>query len=415
MTIDTQETDATTDTSRAAGRPSATPSSVSLLDLLVILVPRKSFILLTAIICGGLAFLIAFLMKPTYTAEAVIMTPERQQSSLTALLSISSLAGLGAGGSGAGSLLKDPNSVYIGILKSETIANDLIGKFHLAQVYKTKYPTDTRKSLASHSDITSGKDSLIHIEFSDHDRQRAADVANAYVAELFAQNSRLALTEASYRRQYLEVQLENEKNQLADAEVDLKQTQEKTGLFQATTQAQASIVAIESLRANITANEVQLQSLQQSATEENPQVVRLRSELQELRSQLANLERKSSSEPGNVFVPTAKVPAVALEYTRKLREVKYHETLFELLARQYEAAKLDEARAAPVIQVVDKAEVPDVKSSPHRLLMAAVAGFLGFFGAIFYILFRHYLTILRQDYENGPKLALLQSQLRWKR
>lgn len=410
MRVETEQADRVTrEEARRGVAPASSASSASALDLLVILAARKRFILAVTMAVGLLGLALAFMLRPTYTATAVIMTPQTQQSSLTSLMSSSPLAAL-AGGSAAASLLKDPNAVYIGILKSRTVADDVIRKFDLKKLYKQRFDSQTRKSLASHSSFTSAKDSLIQIEFKDHDPRRAAEVANAYVDELFAQNSRLAITEASYRRAYLERQLASEKDRLADAEVDLKRTQEQTGVFQANTQAQASIIAIEGVRANMTAKQVELQSLQQAATSENPQVIRLRSELEELRSQLASLEQKAPAQPGNVFVPTAKVPEVALEYTRKVREVKYHETLFELLARQYEAARLDEARTAPAIQVVDKAEVPDRRSGPYRLLIVLGALFAGLLGAIFWILFRHYLVTLESDLENGPKLAFIRSQ-----
>jgi capsule polysaccharide export protein KpsE/RkpR len=338
------------------------------------------------------------------------MTPQAQQSSLMSLMSLSPLSAL-AGGAGASSFLKDPNAIYVGILKSHTIASNLIQRFNLRAVYKRKLESRLEKKLASNSDFSSGKDSLIKIEFTDKDPVRAAAVANGYVDELFSQNSRLALTEAAHRRQFFESQLATEKDHLADAEVDLKKTQEETGLFQANAQAMASISAIETLRANITARQVELQSLQQAATAENPQVVRLQTELKEMRAQLQALQQKAGNGPGDVFVPTAKVPEVALIYMRKLREVKYHETLFELLARQFEVAKLDEAKTAPAIQVVDRADVPDRKSGPHRTLIVLGGGILGVVFIVFYVMAREYLRTMSNDVETGPKMAFIRQRL----
>jgi uncharacterized protein involved in exopolysaccharide biosynthesis len=70
------------------------------------------------------------------------------------------------------------------------------------------------------------------------------------------------------------------------------------------------------------------------------------------------------------------VPKVGLEYVRALRELQYNETLFELLSKQYEAARIDEAKDAPVIQVVDSAVPPERKSWPPRALLISLGTFL---------------------------------------
>lgn len=181
-------------------------------------------------------------------------------------------------------------------------------------------------------------------------------MANAYLDALREQNGRLALSDASQRRLFFQEQLEREKNALADAEVDLKKTQEQTGLIAPVGQAQMEIEATAQLRAQIASDEVSLESMKQGATEQNPQVVRLQTEIAGLQGQLKKMQSDPSRrEPGTVQLPTAKVLELALEYVRKQREVKYHEALFEMLAKQYEGARLDESREAPLLQVIDRA------------------------------------------------------------
>jgi capsule polysaccharide export protein KpsE/RkpR len=304
--------------------------------------------------------------------------------------------------------LKTPGDVYLGILESRTIADGIIGRFDLQSVYKTKRISDTEKDLKSRSTFLLAKNTLITISVEDHDPKRATDIANAYLDALREQNGRLALTESAQRRYFFEQQLEREKNALADAEVELRRTQEQTGLIAPNGQAQVEIDSMAQIRAQITSLQVQLASLKQGATDENPQVVRLQTQIAGLQQQLQRLQSDPGKrEPGNIQLPTARVPELALEYVRKQREVKYHETLFELLAKQYEAARLDESRDAPVLQVVDRATLPDKKSGPHRMLLILAAAFIGAFVGTGWVLLRHVVAKLHQDPARAQKLKAL--------
>ena len=244
----------------------------------------------------------------------------------------------------------------------------------MQNLYNDKRLSDTEKDLKKRSFFVAGKDGLITISVEDHDPNRAAQMANGYLAALREQNGRLVLSESSQRRLFFEEQLEREKNALADAEVDLKKDQEQAGLIAPNGQAQLEM----QLRAQITSLQIELASLKQGATDENPEVVRLQTQINGLQQQLQRFQSEPSThQPGKAQSSAAKVPEIALLYVRKQREVKYHETLFELLARQYEAARLDESREAPLLQIVDHAQVPDRKSGPQRTLLMLAAGLLG--------------------------------------
>ena len=295
------------------------------------------------------------------------------------------LGSLGAIGALGG--LKSPGDVYIGILGSRTIADSLIQRFDLQSVYKTKRLSDTETELKGNTKFVSGKDSLVVITVDDRDPRRAADLANGYLECLREQNGRLALTDSSQRRVFFEQQLAREKDDLADAEVELKRTQEQTGMIAPVGQAEMAIETIQQMRAQITSRQVELSVLQQSSTNQNPAVVRIQTEIENLQSQLRKMESDSSRRsPGSVEAPTAKVPEFALQYVRKQREVKYHETLFQLLARQYEQARIDESREASLLQVVDKAIVPDKKSGPHRALLTLVGMFVGLVAGVVWVI-----------------------------
>jgi uncharacterized protein involved in exopolysaccharide biosynthesis len=246
-------------------------------------------------------------------------------------------------------------------------------------VYGKKRLSDARKRLANDSEIFATKDGVIVVSVESTDPGRAADMANTYVTELKTLNQSLAVSEAGQRRLFFEQQLNQAKEDLAAAEVALRDTQEKTGLIAIDSQAKAIIESMAALRGQIAAKEVELKASQTYATSRNPQVILLQQELAGLRGQLAQLERKSAQGKGDVMVPTSAIPSASVEYVRRLREVKYRETLFELLAKQYEAAKLDESKSAAVIQVIDPAVPPDRKSGPFRSLIVLVTCFLAFF------------------------------------
>lgn len=367
-----------------------------------ILLREKKSVAKVALIIVFLALCVAFLLKPTYTGEALFLPPQSAPGTgITQLIGqVSSLGSMG----GALGGLKSPGDIYVGLLGSTSIADQLINQFDLQHVYKKKYLIDTRKALKNHSKFTLGKDSLIVIKVDDHDRKRAADLANGYLAALRNANSRLALTDASQRRMFFGDQLEREKNALADAEVELKKTQEKTGLIAPNGQAQVEIEEMAQIRAQITSRQVQMASLRQGATDQNPQIILLQSEISGLQQQLQKLAGRSQDiNPGALQVPTARVPELALQYIRSQREVKYHEVLFDLMAKQYETARLDEARESPLLQVVDYATVPDKKSGPPRVLIIIVGAFLGICFGISWVLVKDALTKVNEDPEAAAK------------
>jgi tyrosine-protein kinase Etk/Wzc len=353
---------------------------VDVLDILLVLVSRRRFIGLITLSAFLVSVVISLLLKPNFTATAVIMPPQQSSSSSGLLNQLGSLASLG-GGASASLGLKTPADMYIGILQSRTIADEIISQFKLSATYKTKTMQDARAALKSQSTIESGKDGLIQISVVDHDAQRASDLANAYVAALYSMNSSLAITEAAQRRVFFDQQLEGEKKALTTAEEDLRATQQKTGLIQLSGQALMTIQTIGELRAQISSREVELQSMRDFATDQNPDLIRLNSEISTMRQQLVKLQNDQQSvvQPGNIALPAGRVAEDSLEYGRKLREVKYHETLFDLLSRQYEAARMDEAKSAPIIQVIDHAVPSDKRSGPKRSLIiigGVLAGFL---------------------------------------
>lgn len=358
------------------------PDEIALFDLIIVLAERKRLILAVASVFTIGSIIISLLLPKEYTGTTTILPPQQNSSMGAALASqLGSLGGVAA--LAGGSLgLKNPTDMIVAMLKSRTVEDGMVQRFGLIQEYHSSLPSDARKSFEKYAKIDgSGKDGLIRISVDDRDPKRAAELANGYVDEFRKLSEHLAITEASQRRLFFEQQLETSKNNLADAEEALKLTQQKTGLIQLDSQARALIESAAQLRAQITAKEVQIKSLETFATDENAQLVQAQQELDSLRTQLAKLGGSESGAEANLIVPRGKVPEAGLEYVRKLRDVKYYETIFEILARQYEVAKLDEARQGALIQVVDPAIPPDRRSFPKRgyiVIGSTVAGiFIG--------------------------------------
>ena len=398
----------TSDLQPAAAAIRGEPYECHVLDLLIILSRRKQIILWTTLAAAVLAAIVSLLLPNRYTATANILPPQQSPS-----LAASMIGQLGALGPMAAMAqkdlgLKNPNDLYVGMLRSRTAEDALIRRFDLLRVYRDKKMSDGRQDLENATSIVLGKEGFVTISVEDRDRSRAPQIANAYVEQLRKLTQDLAVTEAGQRRLFFERQLELAKNNLADAEQALKETEQKTGLIQLDGQANVIIEAVVKLRALMAAKEVELHGMRLFSTEQNPDVMLGEQQLSGLRAQLALLEKQNGG-PGNVQVPVGNVPEAGLQYVRKLRDVKYAETLFDILAKQYEAAKLDEAKTAAIIQVLDPAIEPDRKSSPPRTWIIVAVTLLGLFGSAGYVLLAEALSRLRLNPNVNARLTMLKT------
>lgn len=388
--------------------PYAAEEVISLVDILIALGERKRFILKATAASALLAIAISFLLPVRYSATATIMTPQ-QNSSVGAAMAgqIGNMGGMASLAS-SGLSLKNPNDLYVGLLTSRTVEDAMVQHYGLMSEYHKKYFSDARRTLEDRATIDGlGKDGLIHITIKDRDAQRAAQLANGYVDQFRSLSQRLAITEASQRRLFFEQELEQAKNKLADAEQAMKQTEQSTGLIEINSQAKALIDSAAVLHAQIASKEVQIQGMETYATGENAQLLLARQELAGMRAQLAKLGGSEDSGSAEFLIPKGKVPEAALEYMRKMRDLKYYETIFDILARQFEAAKLDEAKQGAIIQVVDTAIAPDKRSSPRRGLIVIGMTIAGFFFAVFAVIFLVILQRILGDPESNQKLQLL--------
>jgi tyrosine-protein kinase Etk/Wzc len=395
------------DTSDASHITSHVEDEINLLDYLIVILKRKKLIVGITLGAAAITAIIVFIMTPIYMAETRILPPQTGSSSIALMLS--QMAGVtGAQGITESLGLKTPSSLYVGILKSRTVADRIIDRFNLMKLYDAEYREDARKQLLE--DVlnaeTDDQSSIITIDVEDKDPKRAADMANAFVEELKNLTKGLAVTEASQRRLFFEEQLKDTKMALVKAEAEMQGFQEKTGALQVDAQTKAIIEGIAMLRAQIAAKEVQLRVMRTYATAQNPDLQRAEDELNGLKAELGKLEAKGGS-GHDPLIPTGRMPEIGTEYARKLRDLKFYEDLYELLTNQYEAAKLDEARDAALIQVIDKAIPPEKIAKPERLLIILIATVTGFFLSIFVAFFVEYKEKASKDPENKARFETL--------
>jgi tyrosine-protein kinase Etk/Wzc len=384
------------------------------LEFLIVISRRKRFLAIGTLGCAAAAVLIFFFVPNQYTATTTLLAPQQQTSLASALLSQAGGAGLLGSAAAAGLGLKPSGDLYVTFLKSRFVEDDILARFNLQSVYRKKHFSDARRKLESRSTISASKDGVITVSVEDQDPKRAAQIANAYGDRLQLLNSQLAVTEAARRRQVFEQQIDKTKLDLAKAESDLNQMQKKTGLVQPDTQARTEITALASLRAQIAASEIEAGVLRSYETSENPDVVHADQKIAGMRAQLAQFERKQNEGGGDIQVPTAAVPDIELEYLRRLREVKLQEALYELLMKQYEAARVDEAREGPLVQVIDRAIEPDKKTFPKLGFIALGAAVLGFTLAVFLLVFLDARTRALQRPGLRERILVLEERLKWK-
>ncbi len=391
---------------------STSNEEISLLDLSISVAERKALIFKTVLVCIALGIVISFLLPTRYTATVTILPPQQNSSMGAALASqVGSLSGMAAlAGSSLG--LKSQNDLIVGMLKSRTVEDAMIKTYGLMDEYRSKYPSDARLALERRVSVDgTGKDGLIRVTIEDPNPRRAAELANGYVEQFRSLSEHLAMTEASQRRLFFQQQLDDAKDNLASAEEDLKRTEQETGLIQLDSQARALIESAASLRAQIVAKEVQVESLRTYATSENAQLIQAVQELEGLRAQLAKLGGSEDGGDESLMVPKGKVPEAGLLYVRRLREVKYRETIFEILARQFEVAKLDEARQGALIQVVDSAVTPDRRSSPKRTMIVLATIPIGLMLGVVMAILSSKWRQMQKDVPTVQKLGVLKNAL----
>lgn len=379
-------------------------TEVSILEVVTELARRK---VLIAKVTGAailIGVVLSFALPVRYTATTEIMPPQQTQSTasmlmsqLTGLAGGSPLAAMATGGLG----LKNPNDIYIGLLNSRTVADAIVQKFALQSEYHSRDMTKAREKLAKMTTITSEKSGMISIAATDRDKKRAAEMANEYTVQLRILTKSLAVTEASQRRLFYEDQLKQSNDALVAAAAAFQQVQQKKGLVQLDAQARAMIQGLAELRASVAAKQVQLEAMRSYSTDKNPEVAIAQRELDSLRAEEQRMEQ-NNHQPGIASLGLGNVPSAGLEYLRAQHELQYQQALYDMLMKQYDAARLDESKEAAIIQVVEPAIEPDRKSTPKRGLIISLFTISGFLVGCIVAM----LSWWRESAESDPNTVL---------
>jgi tyrosine-protein kinase Etk/Wzc len=378
---------------------------IHFIDLLIVLARRRRFIALFTLIVAILTAAIVLMLPSRYTAVTVLMPPAQNSSVSTALMGQLSSAGGLASLAGSSIGLKNPSEMFVSLFRSRTVEQAMVQRFDLKRRYHAKKDSQALKAFEVHTSVDVGvKDGLLRVTAWDTDPNEASALANGYVDQFRHLSEHLAISEASQRRAFFEQQLLEAKGNLTTAEEALKHTEQSTGVLQIDSQARSLIESAAMLRAQIGAKEVELQGIRTYATDNNPLVVQAEQELVALRSQLAGLAGSDQDSGQGLIVPKGRVPEAGLEYLRRLRDVKYYETVSELIAKQYEIAKLDEAKQGATIQVVDLAVPPDSRSYPKRTLTVLLAAFAALLLSWVWVVFSNHLGAKTDDPEAQQRL-----------
>lgn len=378
--------------------PDPTPETAGLLDSLELVVDNARLLVYGPIAVGILTLAVTFLITPTFTASVRVMPPPQQsQGAAAAMLQSLGMLGSAIGGGGG---LKNPGDLYVGLLKSRGVQDALIDKFKLQERYEAKFKETTRKELSNRTRIMNGKDSIIVVEIDDDEPEFAARLADGYSEALGNLLSRLSLTEAQMRKTFFEKQLAAAKAGLDKAEISLRSSSgvslnalKLSPGFEVGTTAQ--------IKGQLTGLEIKLSAMKGYLSETAPEYKQSLTEIAALKEQLTKIEKESGSteSPQN-------------DYLDKYRDFKYYEALYDLLIKQFEAAKLDEAREGNVMQIVDSAVVPEKKSKPQRAVITLAVTVFSFFMFLGFIFLRRKMRHYLEESTNQQRVNGLKNNLK---
>lgn len=386
---------------------------LGLFDVLILLV-RERRIILWCVALGLVGGGLAMLKHGMYAATTSVLPPQNSINS-SLLGQFGSLGGL-AGATASASALSGPRisqDLYVSLLQSNSVEDAVVKRFRLDRQYHIQSTLQARNLVHGLCEVDgTGRDGLIRVTMHDSDAKRAAELANGYVDEFKHFVEHLAITEAAQRRTFFETQLAQERNNLTQAEENLRKTEQGSGGIEVDAQTRALVESAANLRAQIAAKEVQLQSIRTYAGPQNVNLLRAQQELAELRAQLAKISNSGSDIDDSLLVSRKDVPQSQIANLRATRDLKYHETMYQLLSNQYQAARLDEVSEGSPVQVIDPAQVPEIRSGPGRKLKLVYGFLLGLLAGLMVVIGRHSFRKLRDEPLLTPKFAAFRAALR---
>jgi uncharacterized protein involved in exopolysaccharide biosynthesis len=363
---------------------------------------NRRFILRAAGVGLLLSTLIAFLIPKRFQSTARLMPPDQGGSGMGMAMMAAATGSIGSQlGSSLGSMagdmlgLKNSSDLFIGILQSRTVQDDLIDKFDLKKVYSERRMEDARQDLTKNTSVSADRKSgIISIEITDKSPTRAAAIAGEYVAELNRVVTNLNTSSAHRERVFLEDRLAHVQQDLESAEKNFSEFATKNTALDIPTQGKAMIEAAATLEGQLIAAQTELEGLKQVYADGNVRVRSTQARVDELRRQLekgldgeSNSPHTANSQNQHPLFPSIKeLPALGVGYADLFRSTKIQEVVFQTLTQQYELAKVEEAKETPSVKVLDNPDVPERKSFPPRLVLMMVGTMLAMATAVVWVL-----------------------------
>jgi uncharacterized protein involved in exopolysaccharide biosynthesis len=363
------------------------------------------------------SLLIAFLIPNRYESTVQLMPPDSHSGE-----GLSLLAGLAGSkqadnlGLLAGDLLgmKTTGALFVGVLKSRTALDRIVDRYDLKKVYSEKLELKAREKLAERTDISEERKSgIIKLTVTDRDPKRAAAIAGSYVDELDTLMAQLTTSSAHRERVFLEQRLAGVKQDLETAEKEFSQFASKNATLDITEQGKAMVMAAATLEGQLIAAQSELEGLRQIYTNSNVRVRSVEARISELQKQLQKIGGKAGEAPSGDSESTSdlpypslrQLPVLGVPFADKFRQLKVQEVVFEALTKQYEIAKVQEAKEIPTVKVLDRPVVPERKSFPPRLLLTVLGTCLAILAGCAWLFARRHWDSMDPD-DPGKQLAI---------
>lgn len=392
--------------------------SISLLDLLLVLAAGRKTIVKTTAGFAIAAVVYALLQSNIYTGKTSLIPPNNNQLSAQSAVAAQVGALLGGGSGGLAAALKNPADLWVALLKSDSVETFVIRENNLMEVFNAKNMAIAIKTLEGASKINADKAGLITIEVDNKDPELAAKIANSYVTGLGELNKRLVFSQAGQKRLFFEQQLQLARDGLANAEHTVAEQLESQGVVpddirkRLKTIPRAADETAAQLRGQIAAKELQISAMKSYATDQNLSLIQAQQELAALQDKLSNLQGLDAAQPPNTEPATAGSPQQAqLIIQKAIQDIRYYDSYIQILMDQYEQARLDESKEPMVLQVVDVATAPEIKSKPKRTLIVLISSLAGFFLSILWVFLKNALNKAEADPETALKIKQLKEHV----
>ncbi|MFQ5823055.1 MAG: GumC family protein [bacterium] len=393
---------------------------IDLLDYLTVIIKRRRMIIRNSLIAAVFMTILSFLLPSTYTATTTLLPPDKgDQQGLRSLLTNTPMSFFNLPG-----LQANSSELFVEILKSRTVAEGVLKRKYkyknqnqdLFEIWNldSKEKEKTVKRLHKKANIIANEQGVIQISVELKDPKLAAQVANAFASELDKVNQEKSVSKAKNSRIYIEEQLKKTETSLKNASQTLAEFQAQHKAVALEDQTKVAIEKAGEIKGTIMAKEVQFEVALQTMKPDNPVVIRLQKELEELTKQYEHLQFGNDvalEQQRDYFIPFANVPEVGRKLAELIREVKVQETVWQLLNQQYYSTKIQEARDTPTVQILDEAVPPEIRTSPKRKLLVLVGSFLTFCFSVFLAFVLEYGERIRQREEEYKKIKHIIRQL----